>query len=175
MIPAHIVIGNIISFIAAIIMVASGYIKSKEKTILWQAVQICFNTLACFILGAYSGAVTNLISVPRNVLAYRNKLGWWWKSAFIVITALLTLLFNQSGWIGWIPILSAVPYTYLMDRLKPVPFKALIVYTCVIWCIYDILVLNYVSAAFDISTMITSCIAIYRIRSSESGVSSNEK
>lgn len=56
-----------------------------------------------------------------------------------------------------------MPYTLLLDRTEAVRFKWLIAYTMLIWAIYDFSVMNYVGALFDVGTIFTSIIAVWRI------------
>lgn len=144
-------------------MVISGYIKSKQKTLIWQTIQIGLMVVSNLVLGAYTGVITNAISVPRNILAYKEKLNWYFKILIIASITGFSILFNKNGLIGLAPLLATIPYTILMDKLKPIAFKVLIIYTLIFWLIYDFYVQNYVSAAFDFGTIITSFIAIIRL------------
>ena len=159
----NLIIGNILSLIGCTIMVASGYIKSKQKTLIWQTVHIVFNTAACFTLGAYSGAIVNALSIPRNILAYKDKLKLPLKLVILALSLSLSIIFNKNGWIGYLPLISTVAYILLMDKVSDIPFKILIVATCVLWGLHDFLVQDYVAAAFDAGCTITSSIAIFRL------------
>lgn len=157
------IIGNAIALIAAIIMTASGYIKSKEKTLFWQTIQISLNTISCFVLGANSGGIVNMLSLPRNILAYKNKLVLQAKIIIWIQTVVLSLYFNSNGWIGYLPVISTTVYIFLMDKLKDIKFKELVIFTLIMWGTHDFFVRNYVSCFFDAACIITSSIAIYRI------------
>ena len=159
----HILIGNAIALVACCIMVISGYMKSKQRTLYWQTVQIGLCVFSCAVLGAWGGMISNILAVPRNIMVYKEKLSTLWKVVFVILNIVVTLPFNNAGLLGLLPVASAVPYTLLMDRLKPAAFKGLIVYTSIVWCIYDFSMMNYVSAMFDFGCIITSIIAIIRI------------
>lgn len=62
------------------------------------------------------------------------------------------------------PIISTIIYILLMDKLKEDRFKMLIIFTLILWGIHDLMVKLYVSSIFDVISIITSFIAIYRIR-----------
>lgn len=161
---ANLLIGNIVALIASILMVIGGYIKSKEKTLFVQTIQITLNTISCFVLGAISGSVVNLLSIPRNILAYKNKLTFPIKLIILLSTTTLSIYVNKNGIIGYLPIISTIIYILLMDKLKEDHFKMLIIFTLILWGIHDFMVKSYVSSIFDVISIITSFIAIYRIR-----------
>ena len=160
----NVVIGNIIALVASIIMVASGYMTSKQKTLFWQTVQIALNSISCFFLLAFSGGIVNTLSIPRNILAYKNKLNLPVKVVIWLLTVTLSIKFNTNGWIGYLPIISTTVYIFLMDKLKDSKFKALIIFTLVLWGIHDVCVQNYVQFAFDMACIVTSAIAIFKIQ-----------
>lgn len=81
-------------------MVIGGYIKSKEKTLFVQTIQITLNTISCFVLGAISGGVVNLFSVPQNILAYKNKRAFPIKLIILLSTITLSIYANKNGIIG---------------------------------------------------------------------------
>lgn len=167
-----VLIGNIISFIACVIMVISGYIKSKDKTLTLQTIQIALSAVSCLFLSAYSGAIINLLSVPRNILAQKNKLSMKYKIVLLTATVGLScsvtlytgLKQGYIEWIGFVPLISTVTYMLLMDKLNEINFKKLIIFTMIVWIIHDAGVKNYVSVVFNTLNIITSYIAIYRIR-----------
>lgn len=157
------IIGNIISLVASIIMIISGYVKSRQKTLYWQTIQVGLSTIACFVLGAISGGIVNLLSIPRNILAYKDKLLFQIKLIIWLTTISLSIYFNTNGIIGYFPLISTTTYIFLMDKLTGIKFKVLTIFTMVIWTVHDFYVKNYVQVAFNVSTVIASIIAIYRI------------
>lgn len=95
----RIFLGNAIALVACVIMVVSGYLKSKRRTLVWQTVQIGLSMFSCLILGAYSGMIANAIAVPRNVLAYKGKLNIVAKLIIVIASTVLILLTNSAGWV----------------------------------------------------------------------------
>ena len=161
----RIIIGNIIALIGCIIMVISGYIKSKEKTLILISVHQTFHMIANFVLGSFSGGIVNALSIPRNILAAKDKLKPIIKVIVIVPTVALSVIFNKIGLIGYLPIISTVLYTVFMDKLNPKNFKILTLITYLPWCIHDLYVKDYATFVFDILGMCTTTIAIIRIQS----------
>ena len=160
----YLIIGNLIALIASLLMLYSGYIKKKEKIIFVQTIQIGLLVVSNIVLGGISGAIINAISLIRNILCYKDKLNKIWKIVLIILTASLTLLFNNLGFVGLLPLVSTVAYIWLMDMKDVINFKYLIIFTMTMWLIYDIYIMAYTAAIFDFGTIIANIISILQIK-----------
>ncbi len=161
---SQIVIGNIIAFIASIIMTYLGLLKSKKKMIFLQTVQIGLFVISNLILGGMTGAIVNAISFVRNILCYKDKLGLKEKIVITILSVVFALVFNNLGVIGLLPLLSTILYLWLMTLKDVVKFKLLLILTMVLWLIYDITIKSYTSAVFDFMSIIFNVISIVQIR-----------
>ncbi|MBQ8872312.1 MAG: YgjV family protein [Bacilli bacterium] len=159
-----VVIGNIISLLASALMTYSGYIKSKGKFLIVQIVQMSLSALSNFILGGITGTIINLVNIIRNVLCYKNKLNKYSIILILTLSISLSLYFNNLNFIGLLPLLSTILYTTLMNIKDIKKFKYLTITTMLLWLIYDICIMNYVSALFDLLTIGSNSIAIYQLK-----------
>lgn len=159
-----VVIGNIISLLASALMTYSGYIKSKGKFLIVQIVQMSLSALSNFILGGITGTIINLVNIIRNVLCYKNKLNKYSIILILTLSISLSLYFNNLSFIGLLPLLSTILYTTLMNIKDIKKFKYLTITTMLLWLIYDICIMNYVSALFDLLTIGSNSIAIYQLK-----------
>ena len=159
----QIIVGNIIALIASVIMVYSGYIKEKKKILYFQTVQIALSVVSNIVLGGITGAIINAISCIRNILCYKEKLNTIAKIILIVLAIGLSLAFNNIGLIGLLPVVSTVTYILLMNTKNVIKFKYLIIFTMVLWFIYDVYIKSYTSACFDFLTIVTNIISIVQI------------
>lgn len=159
-----VVIGNIISLLASVLMTYSGYIKSKGKFLIVQIVQMSLSALSNFILGGTTGTIINLVNIIRNVLCYKNKLNKYSIILILTLSISLSLYFNNLSFIGLLPLLSTILYTTLMNIKDIKKFKYLTTTTMLLWLIYDICIMNYVSALFDLLTIGSNSIAIYQLK-----------
>lgn len=165
----YLIIGNLIALIASLLMLYSGYIKKREKIIFVQTIQIGLSVVSNIVLGGVSGAIINAISLIRNILCYKNKLSKIWKIVLIVLSASLTLIFNNLGLIGLLPLVSTVFYIWFMDIKNVINFKYLIIFTMTMWLIYDIYIMAYTAALFDMGTIIANIISILQIKKNKKG------
>ena len=159
----QIIIGNILGLIASTILVCIGLIKNKKRIIYIQTIQICITMISNLILGGISGAITNILSCIRNLLYNKNKLDIKAKLIIIVLSTYLTIKFNTNGFIGFLPLISTITYTLLMDTKDILEYKILAIYTTFLWCIYNFYIKSYVSVMFYMFHIATNSIAIIQI------------
>ena len=152
-----IILGNIVALIAASLGLIIGILKSKKKILYTQTIQYITYTIENIILGGISGAITNLISIFRNILCYKEKLTTTAIILIILISIVLTLLFNNLGFIGLLPLFNNIIYTVFINIKDEFKFKILILIQVILWLLYDLTIRAYTSAIFEIFT-ITSCI-----------------
>ena len=160
----YIVLANIIALVASTMMVISGLIKNKKRVLYIQTIQIGLTVISNLILGGITGALINFISFFRNIIYYKNKLTFINKLSLIGVSTLLTVIFNNHGIIGLLPLLSITAYTLFMSIDDMVKFKLLIIFTMIVWGIYDFSIKSYTSCIFNLFNIITSLIAIINIK-----------
>ena len=159
-----IIIGNIIALIASILMVYSGMLKQKKKILYFQTVQIGMSVISNIILGGITGAIINALSMIRNILCYKNKLGVKEKIIITILAIILTFKFNNLGYIGLLPLISTVSYIWLMNIKDVRKFKLLIIFTMLMWLIYDVVIKSYTSAIFDFMNIIANMLTLLQIK-----------
>ena len=159
-----ILIANAIALIASLLMVYTGYIKKKEKILFFQTIQIGLSVISNLILGGITGAIINALGLIRNILCYKEKLNKIAQIILIILSILLGVYFNNLALIGLLPIISNVVYIVFMNIKDVIKFKYLIIFTMTMWLIYDIYIMSYTSAVFDLGTMIANIIAVIQIK-----------
>lgn len=159
----NIVLGNIIALIASLLMVYSGILKQKKKILYIQTVQIGLSVVSNIILGGITGAIINALSVIRNILCYKDRLKLKEKTILIIMASILSIKFNNLGFLGMLPLISTVSYIIFMNTKNVIKFKILIIFTMTMWLIYDLNIKSYTSAAFDFMNIIANIISITQI------------
>ena len=159
----HILLGNGIALFGAALMAAIGLIKQRKHILTAQCIQFGIMGVANLILGGISGFVSALVSITRNLICLKWKFTTHIKIGIISIQAVLALGINRSGVIGTLPGLSACICTWVLDTKDEIKLKEVIIIAQVCWLIYDLSILNYVSFAFDIITILANLIGIVTI------------
>ena len=155
-----IIIANVIDFVAALIQVGSGSIKKKSNILVVQIIQLLMQGVSMLLLGGITGAISNVLSCYRNYLCYKEKLNRVWKGILIAASVAMTLLFNNQGWLGIIPVAVCTVYILLMDVKDPIKFKLLVTLSFVPWIIYHFALQLYVAAIFDAVSVVTSAVTL---------------
>jgi len=159
-----IIIGNILALIASIFMVLAGLVKNRKKTIYIQSIQVFLFILSNAFLKGITGVINNIVSFIRNILCYKDVFNFKIKITLISISIILSLLLNNLGLIGLLPLISVATYTFFMDIKDLTKFKLLNIFATTLWFIYDIFILSYTSAIFDFMCIIANIITILKIK-----------
>lgn len=159
----NIIIANIIAFIASLLMVYTGIMKKKSAILFVQTIQMALFVLSNLILGGITGAIINAINCIRNILCYKDKLGKFSKALIIIASVVISLAFNNLGFIGLLPIIATVVFTLFMDVKDIIKFKYLTIFIIILWATYDIFIKSYSSAIFDLITIIANMASIIKI------------
>jgi hypothetical protein len=159
-----VIIGNAIGFVASVLMVATGFIAKKKNILFVQTIQIGLQVLSNLVLKGFPGAVSNGLGFIRNIVCYKEKLNLFWKIFLTAATIIITAAFNNLGIIGFLPVISAVVYIWLMNTKNVIHFKLLIIFTSVMWMTYELNIMLYTSAVFNFMTIIANIVSIIRIK-----------
>lgn len=160
----NLLLGNIICFVAAILMVFTGLIINKKKIIISQMIQMFLLTLGNIVLGSIPGAISDLLGALRNYLYYKGAFNLVIKLLIIISSIIITLMFNNLGLIGILPIMSIVLYTWFIDVKNLKIFKWIIIITSVMWAIHDFYISSYVMGVMDLLTVATNFISLFKLK-----------
>ena len=156
-------LGNGIALFGAVLMAAIGLIKQRKHILAAQCVQFGIMGIANLLLGGINGFVSALVNITRNLICLKWELTTPIKIGIISIQAVLALSIDRSGVIGILPGLSACICTWFLDTTDEIKLKMVIIIAQVCWLIYDRSILNYVSFAFDIITILANLVGIVLI------------
>ncbi|MCR5717398.1 MAG: YgjV family protein [Lachnospiraceae bacterium] len=155
-------IANGLSLIGCILMVLSGSVKGERNTLRIQNLQLVILGIANFMLTGYTGAAINAIGIARNLLYRAKKLTMPVKIALIAVAALATYLLNNAGIVGWFPTLTMVLFTFLLGFGGVIGIKVITIVAQILWAFYDFHYRNYTAFAFDLITVCSCIVGIYR-------------
>ena len=152
----NVVIANVIDFIASMVQIYSGTVKEKGKILILQILQLGLQTISMILLGAITGAISNVLSCIRNYLCYKNIFTWPIKIILIVLSLILTVLFNNQGWLCYLPFVVCTIYVLFMDIKDEFKFKVLVTLTFIPWVPYFLIIKSYTGAFFATTTVATN-------------------
>lgn len=169
-----IIVGNLIALVSAIVMVIAGLIQNKKKIIFTETIHIALATISDLVLGGITGAIVNMVSLIRNYLCYKDKLNTPLKILIIALASILTIIFNNLGLIGYLPLISIIVYTYFIDLKDVIKFKWIVIFSLVLWCVYDFTIHSNIFLLFDVLSILSNLFAIIKIKQ-KSGKIKKEK
>lgn len=164
-----ILIGNAICLVGSIIMVTTGLIKNNKNVLRAQSVMHVFLGAGNLVLGGVSGFIANALSLVRNFFCITGNYNPLLKIIFIAAQIIMTLVTSIKG-VGanvglatWLPVIAVCIYTWGLDTENPYVLKGLLIFAQSMWLIYDIMIINYSSAVFDVATLIANVVGIVLI------------
>ena len=138
------------------VQIYSGTVKDKGKILLLQILQLGIQSVSMIILGAIPGAISNVLSCIRNYLCYKNIFTWPIKIILILLSLILTVMFNNQGILGYLPFAVCTVYVLFMDIKDPFKFKLLVTLTFIPWIFYFLIIQSYTGAFFAAATVVTN-------------------
>ena len=155
-----------IGFVGVALFFISYQIKSNRMLFLCQISGCIVFCIQFFIMGAYTGAMSLIINIIRNVLVLKSDVWTWAKSkvTLYAILLLLTLLtaFTWAGWISLLPFISVALTTigYWTRNAQKIRLFQLIGAPCTLT--YDLIIRSWGGAMCESIAILSVLISIYR-------------
>lgn len=166
----NLIIGNILGLAGSLLMVGIGFIHNRRYILIGQNVQFLIMGIGNLVLGGVSGFIANIISVIRNLFFLKRELTKGWKLFFVTLQVFVSAVFLFLGgfrWIELLPIISAVVYTGLIDTKKESTLKVVLSGCQMMWLVYDIALMNFAAAVFDVLTICANFVGMFRAKKAE--------
>ncbi|MBR6824981.1 MAG: YgjV family protein [Oscillospiraceae bacterium] len=162
----NLIIGNAFSLFAMISDSISSSRKTSRGVLGFQTMSQVFFGTGTFILGGYSGAVQNCVSVLRNLAAIFKlnfKLLEWLLIGFGVGFG---IYFNNLGVIGWLPILANLEYALAVYFFKEEPHSLKIAFliNIALFAVFNTVILNLVGVIANIVVFVITAVFLVRER-----------
>lgn len=160
------IIGQIIGFIAMGIIVISYQQKTHKNILVFQMVSGLLFTIHYIMLGAYTGAVMNLLGAFRS-LVYANRDKKWAKS--VLWPTLFSIGFLISGILTWDNVYSVFPLiAMLMSSVvlwieQPKINRIFSLPTSTCWLIYNIKTVSIPGIVTEIFVLTSIIVGIIRL------------
>ena len=145
-------------------IIAFQFKKHKQIVLLKMSSELAFS-FQYILLGAWTGAVLDFISVIRNFLFYRFvKKGISTTPVILIFGAFVvaTGFFTYDGIISLLPIGSKILTTVSYGMKKEKWLRLITLPSCILWIIYNVFVGSYAGALTDGITLASILLAIYK-------------
>lgn len=159
----RLITGNILGLAASVVMTFAGVVKDKKYLLLVMCLQYLLLGSANFCLGAYSAVVTCCCGLCMNILTLNQRFDTKMKILFSVAETVFIFIVNRDGLVGLLPLLPVLAVIWTLDVKNTAVLKAAIAAGMVLWAIFDFNYQNYTTFCFDVVTLVTNLVGIYRI------------
>ena len=162
--PLNIILGNIISFFASIVLILSCVVNDKRQAYKYQVIEALILTVSSAFFLSWTGILTMLIAAARNYLVMNEKLSSKLVIMFIIITLIICPIINTMGWIGLLPMVGIIQLTicnYYMKTIKWI--KVAFIVNLLIYAVYFIGIYDFVSCATQIITAIIGFVSLMKL------------
>ena len=159
--------------LSSIFAMASDGLSSSRKTakgiLLVQCLSQVFYGLGSLVLGGYSGAVQNVISLLRNFAAMKkwNRRAVEW--TLILAGVVVGLLVNNLGIIGLLAVVANLEYSLVVFRYKDNEraLKWAFLVNLALFAVFNAYLHNYIGALGNIAVFLMTAIFLYDSRKRE--------
>ncbi len=155
-----------IGFVAVAFFILSYQMKSNRLLFLFQLIGCSIFVIQFGILGAYTGALSLLINILRNVLLLKANV-WTWvrsKKTMLGIIALLVAftIWTWNGWFSLLPLASVGVTTigYWTDNAQKIRLSQLMGSPCTL--LYDVLIHSWGGVLSESITLVSIILSIIR-------------
>ena len=163
------ILAQLFGLIAVILFVSSYQLKNKNALIIAQLIGTVAMSTNYLLLGAYSGMALNIVCIIRNIVYFFNSKR---QKPFLFVPYLMTFVMIAVGiftWQGWqsLVIIAALAINTFCMSLSFKKLRISILFTCTMVFIYDIFVFSFLGALNEGLSVISSALALWRLRKKE--------
>lgn len=155
-----------IGFLGVALFIISYQIRSNRALFLCQLMGCIVFCIQFFLMGAYTGAISLIINIARNLLLLKSNDWKWAKSqvtlAVIIVLLLVMTIYTWAGWISVLPFASVAVTSigYWTQNAQKIRLSQLFGSPCTL--LYDILVHSWGGAVNEAIAILSIIISIIR-------------
>ena len=158
------IIGNILSFAAAIFMAASSLVKKRSVIFTLQFFECFILAVASFFFNSYSGIATLFLCAVRNLLTAKNHFNKKMMWIFLILTAIFGLITNNRGFTGLLPVIATLQYTICSHVFRGLLETRISIFAnTAIWVVYSFIIKDFSTGITDSIVLIISAYALIKL------------
>ena len=156
----NIIIANIIGFVAFIVTLIAYHRATKKKIFESMIIANILDVVHYLVLGAYSGCITKVIALIRNLVIVKKEKYKWLSSKAILV--LFIIIYIISGIVTFTNILSilciiaAIIYLIWCWNGNELQVKRAAFYCYFLWLIYNVSVQSYAGIISNVISIIST-------------------
>lgn len=155
-----------IGFCGVALFIISYQIRSNRALFLCQLMGCIVFCVQFFLMGAYTGAISLIVNIARNLLLLKSD-DWKWAKhrgtlAAIIALLLVMTVYTWAGWISVLPFLSVAVTSigYWTQNAQKIRLSQLFGSPCTLF--YDILIRSWGGALSEAIAILSIVVSIFR-------------
>ncbi len=161
------IFAQILGGLGAISMMLSSWQKSRKKIFVFLLFDNIFYLLQYIVLGAYAGAITNVVGLVRTILFSKKGKNKFLSSnypfAIVIFLYIILNVFTYDGLFSLFPSVASIVYAIVLWQDEPKKIRMGSSFMLFMWFIYNLVVRAYVGALTEFCLFVSSVIAIIKI------------
>lgn len=157
------ILSQIAAFIALIITLISYHLKHKKKIFKMMCLSNIFNIMHYLCLGAYSGCITKIIALARNLFIVKKennkKLDKLIYLILFIGVYIISGVLTYNNLYSLLPLISATIFMIVTWNGKELQIKRIAFYCYFLWLLYNILIFSIVGIIANTISLISTFIA----------------
>ena len=157
-------LSQIIGFIAFFISLIAYHRNKKQKILSNMILSNVFNLIHYLLLGAYSGCITKIIAIFRDLfILVKNKNKILSANIFMIIFILIYIvvgIYNYNSIFSILPLAAAIIYIIPVWNGDELTIKKSAFFCYFLWLLYNISVFSIAGIVSNIISIISTFIAI---------------
>lgn len=156
--------GNICSLLAMFTDAFSSTRKTAKEILLVQCLSQFIYCVGTILLKGYSGAVQNVVSIFRNLIAIKKIESKFLEWLLVFLGVALGIWFNNLGFVGYLPVIANLQYTLAVfqfkdnDRALKISFMICMgLFVC-----FNFAIMNLVGAISNLVVLVTTGIMLIK-------------
>lgn len=164
--PISLIIGNVCSILAMLSDSFASSRKTAKEVLLVQSLSQVIYCVGTAVLKGYSGAVQNVMSIVRNVIAIRGKSSRAVEWLLAVLGVVIGLAFNNLGFVGLLPIIANFEYTLAVFRFRDNEWALKLAFLFCAGCfvVFNGFIYNFVGVVSNSVVLVTTAVFLVKNR-----------
>jgi hypothetical protein len=161
-------IAQICGVLGGIMFVMSVQFKRRRLILLWTALAYIMYVAMTVLLGGWSGASINAISLVFVVIGYfydrkKKKIPKSLNVIFLLV-AVATTIYFWTGWFDIVPLTALTFYIAAVDAKQAEKVRALMLVQTAIWCVYNVHLSAWTALVTNGFFVVSDGVALVRYR-----------
>ena len=158
------IVGNLCTLLAMGFNALSSTRKTPKGVLLTQNISQGIYGISAIVLGGYSAAVQNVVSIVRNLVATSHKKSKFVEWLLVVLGVVLGIVFNNRSWVGLLPVVGNLQYTLAIFKFKDDErkIKFFFLLSVVAFVIFNFAIRNYVGMVSDMIVIVTTSVMLLK-------------